>query len=360
MTMKKILGLWLVLGLIGNWACRPRDEVVPGQAVSESFFLRHAGADMPVVVEGNTASGVFIVVLHGGPGGNAMIYNTALTAFSDPLEADYAMVYWDQRSSGSAKGAYGLDRMEVAAYIEDLDRLMTLLRHRYGADSRFFLLGHSWGGMLSCGYLADSSRAAGIAGWINIAGAHSFPLIRQSAPPMLIATGEGQIAADQEAEAWQEIVDYCRELGSGGAVSLEETAQVNRYGYEAELLLTKAEVLGAGDIPLGDLWRFYFGTSHNLVTAFFNQLLTSAVMVPEVVETSFSEVLPGLNMPTLLIWGRYDHVVPLALGEEVHARLGTPEADKTLLVMEASGHSPMITEPAETQAAIRRFVATYR
>lgn len=346
--------------LLGLLACQPpEDTVVPGTAVSEAFYLRHAGADMPVVVEGNTASGTFIVMLHGGPGSNAMIYNDALTTFSDPLEAEFAMVYWDQRGSGNAKGVYGRDQATVAAYIEDLARLIDLLRHRYGAESRLFLMGHSWGGMLSAGYLADSTRAAGIAGWINIDGVHSFPRIAETAPAMLIATGEAQIAEDQEADSWQAIVDYCRDLGPA-PLALEEILQINRYGYEAEQLLTTAEVLGQGEVEIGDVLRFYFGSRHNFATAFFNQLMTAREMTPEVVETNFVEALPGIRVPALLIWGRYDHVVPLAVGEEAYNQLGTPAADKELRVMETSGHSPMVHEPVATQTAIREFVARYR
>lgn len=39
----------------------------------DHFFVKNAGAEMPVYVKGNIQSGTFILFLHGGPGGNASL-----------------------------------------------------------------------------------------------------------------------------------------------------------------------------------------------------------------------------------------------------------------------------------------------
>ena len=66
------------------------------------FFLRHKGADMPIWVRGNTQSNIFILHLHGGPGGSSI--DEGVEKVYLPLESDYAMVYWDQRGSGASQG----------------------------------------------------------------------------------------------------------------------------------------------------------------------------------------------------------------------------------------------------------------
>ena len=43
-------------------------------------------------------------------------------------------------------------------FIEDLEKLVQLLEHKY-PDYKRFMIGHSWGGQLSAGYLGrDGSR----------------------------------------------------------------------------------------------------------------------------------------------------------------------------------------------------------
>lgn len=61
--------------------------------------------------------------------------------------------------------------------------------------------------------------------------------------------------------------------------------------------------------------------------------------------------LARLTMPTLLIWGRHDRVVPLALGEALAERL--PNA--RLVVLEAVGHLPHI----EAAGAVNQLLADF-
>ena len=150
-------------------------EASIGTNVKDRFFLENEGATMPVLVEGNTASGVFVIVIHGGPGGDAMIYNTALTSFSDPMETRYAMVYWDQRGSGNASGNYDDDKLIMDQFVDDLDKLITVIEHRYGNELSIFLLGHSWGGALGSAYITTGDNQDRLNGWINVGGVHNFP-----------------------------------------------------------------------------------------------------------------------------------------------------------------------------------------
>lgn len=62
--------------------------------------------------------------------------------------------------------------------------------------------------------------------------------------------------------------------------------------------------------------------------------------------------LETLAAPSLLIWGRYDRIVPLAYGEALRDRL----ADAELVVLEECGHLPHLELPTETNAAIDQFL----
>lgn len=62
---------------------------------------------------------------------------------------------------------------------------------------------------------------------------------------------------------------------------------------------------------------------------------------------------PELNLPTLLLWGRQDPVVPLSVAE----RLDRALPRSRLVVLEACGHLPAEERPAESLRALRDFLA---
>lgn len=110
---------------------------------------------MPVSVRGNKSSGIFIVFLHGGPGGTAL-QKIGLPAF-DALEESYATVFWDQRGSGSSQGNSSDKLLTLGQFVEDLDKLIDLISYKYD-HPKIFLMGHSWGGCLGTAYLLDPVR----------------------------------------------------------------------------------------------------------------------------------------------------------------------------------------------------------
>jgi pimeloyl-ACP methyl ester carboxylesterase len=59
-----------------------------------------------------------------------------------------------------------------------------------------------------------------------------------------------------------------------------------------------------------------------------------------------------LDVPALLLWGRQDRVVPLAVGRRLAATL--PRAE--LVVLERCGHLPAEERPAESLAAVTAFL----
>jgi pimeloyl-ACP methyl ester carboxylesterase len=61
---------------------------------------------------------------------------------------------------------------------------------------------------------------------------------------------------------------------------------------------------------------------------------------------------PTLDVPSLLVWGRGDRVVPLAVGERLARDL--PRA--RLVILERCGHLPAEELPDESYAAVERFL----
>ncbi|MGA9521883.1 MAG: alpha/beta fold hydrolase [Myxococcaceae bacterium] len=72
--------------------------------------------------------------------------NPGRPAFNE-LEQRYAVVYWDQRGSGTSQGDVDPSTLSMEQFIEDTDRVLETLAMRYSPRS-IFLVGHSWGGSL--------------------------------------------------------------------------------------------------------------------------------------------------------------------------------------------------------------------
>lgn len=62
--------------------------------------------------------------------------------------------------------------------------------------------------------------------------------------------------------------------------------------------------------------------------------------------------LSSLRMPTLVVWGRQDELLPLAMGEKLHDGI----AGSKLVVFEQCGHVPQIEKPAEFNRALLEFL----
>jgi pimeloyl-ACP methyl ester carboxylesterase len=62
---------------------------------------------------------------------------------------------------------------------------------------------------------------------------------------------------------------------------------------------------------------------------------------------------PSINVPTLLIWGRHDAIVPLWVGEKLHQAI----PGSRLLVVDDAGHLPHEETPDQVRPSLREFLA---
>jgi pimeloyl-ACP methyl ester carboxylesterase len=76
------------------------------------------------------------------------------------------------------------------------------------------------------------------------------------------------------------------------------------------------------------------------------------VMVRTVRDLDLRDVLPGIAVPTLLLYGDRDVRSPVSVGEELHARIPSSR----LVVLPGVGHVSNLEAPERFNAEVRRFL----
>ena len=315
----------------------------------EHFFFRTDGADLSVEVNGNVGSKVFVVYLHGGPGGGSYAYN--LGFFSDEMEKDYAMVYVDQRGNGASQGEYDKEELTLAQNSKDIFHLCEFLREKYGDDISMFLAGHSWGGITSAHALITTDLQKDMKGWIEMNGAHDFDKLYIDAVKMFKVFGEEEIANGNNTDFWQTTLDRVNEIDTLNITSAD-SGFLNSTAFEAEGKFDFIESETAGSLP------YLLGAPGLSLASYMSNLFGNPILNEDSGKNSLTERLNEIEIPSLFLWGKYDFVVPPSLGLDAFDRVGTSE--KEIIIYESSGHSPMSNEPEAFTADVKMFIEKYK
>jgi pimeloyl-ACP methyl ester carboxylesterase len=78
----------------------------------------------------------------------------------------------------------------------------------------------------------------------------------------------------------------------------------------------------------------------------------------QIIPDNIDEIIgtyPRIKVPTLIIWGREDKIIPLENGVRLHHAISTSQ----LVVIERCGHDPPDERPEEVEAAIVKFLANH-
>jgi pimeloyl-ACP methyl ester carboxylesterase len=330
----------LLLFLIGAASCQ--DEALPlGGMVNDLFFLRNEGQDMPVRVSGNVDSGKMLLIIHGGPGGNGLEYRDEFVRST--VEKQVALVYWDQRYAGNSQGHGGSINIEVFA--DDIKKITLLLKHRYGQDQKIYLFAHSWGGFLAPYFLLQGNNQHLVEAWIQIGGAHNYELNDLLTKEMLLNYGHQELSANRNTEFWSEVVDWCT---NNSHLGLENSAQLNAFAHDAETMF---------DFILESDLAFATPNNSSVAANMLNERMSGRLQIDQqAFAVPNSDNLNQIRLPTLLLWGKYDFVCPPELAEDIEANSGS--ADVSKVILERSGHSPMVNEPLIFWSQVLNWVKT--
>jgi pimeloyl-ACP methyl ester carboxylesterase len=346
--MKRI---FLLITILITLASCQKEKITIGIHVSETFYVDNTGASMRVLVEGNTASQVFLIFVHGGPGTSSYGYHTDY--ISQNIEDKYACVYWDQRDAGASQGNSNGASLNLTQMTEDLKKVIQVLKKRYGQNSGVFILGHSFGGLLTASFMTTADYQSMVKGWIFLDGSHNYPLNDTVTRQMLLTVGLQQIALNKNIEKWNPIIDYCNT--HTGNFTLEESDQFGTYAYDAETYFDEVKKL-----DFMELIKEYALKDHLPITsALINSIYSSnAAFIKDLAKTEFTSSLYKVVTPTLLLFGQYDFICPKELGEDVYNHISTTE--KRIAISPISGHNMYIQDASFFCNEVNTFIEQYK
>lgn len=312
----------------------------------DHFFVRNAGAEMPVYVKGNIQSGTFILFLHGGPGGNASL--PSFMPVSKELENDYAFAYWDQRGSGLSMGNPDASTFTVEQFVDDLDLVVETIKRRY-QNPRIVFYGISWGGALGSAYLSTQNYQEKIDGFICMDSGHNLVEGLPKSVVFVKEYAQQQIDQGIDVAYWTEARDWCAKVP-------DMTVKENYFKYDGYLTNTNAYRKDPNQEVQGpEVGAFGTMNSYLSLSLFFN----GQYLVPNfnILELNLSDVMAKIITPTMVIWGRHDGVNTIEMGYDAFNSIGGPDfQDKELVILENSAHEGYIEEQELFIHTFRRFV----
>lgn len=304
------------------------DPVTQG-IVNDDAFIKQKNQSLFLKVAGNIGSRKLVLIVHGGPGGNSLDYRDSM--IKAVLEPNVAVGYWDQRFGGNSQGNAGASGL--ADYREDLLTVVKFLRTKYGEDLKIYLMGHSWGGFLTPYFLGHENNQQLVSGWIQVDGAHNYPLNDSLTEDMLTKRAAIEIAANRNVSHWKEVLDYCNAHNFSDDYSV--SAQLNQYAHTGETLMDSV-FLPAGGYSKEASSSYRNNKYNGVVSGFLGVDQPTYEVNPD-------QYLGAIQVPALFMWGQFDFVCPPSLCDDIRSKVGS--TDKSVQYFTHSGHSPMVNEP---------------
>lgn len=303
--------------------------------LNETIFVRHKNADMPAYIYGNGSEKVFLIILHGGPGGHGLQYR--LNTIKSDIEKNNAVVYFDQRGSGNSQGSYSEDEISIDIMAEDVLALAKVLKAKFGRDAKLFLMGHSWGGTLGPAALIKNQED--FRGWINVDGAHDPKGFYQLYRTELKKMADTQIVLGNSVNFWQGVNNLIQEVSSD--YNTDDFFRLNKTALAGEERMAEDHFINNGETNFGSN-----NPQLNPITVKWNSNgMTNLLAYKKGLwrDVSYTNRLPEITIPSLVIFGKHDIVVPAIYAQEAFDHLGSK--DKEIFIFENSAHNPMSSEP---------------
>ena len=349
----------LMIGLLSN--CKSPELSLPNDFVDESFWVKVDKAHLYTSARGNASDdGVIIIHVHGGPaeGAHGFYFNRPLSYKA--MEEEGIVVYYDQRGLGLSTGNFSKDSYTVEQSVKDLDMVVDVARHKFGLEKPVFLFGRSWGGTLTLRYLLNTNLQQKITGWICSNGATDLPLIKFASKELLIEVANEQIGMGNSVGKWEELKSFATNFNPVNA-SNDAFSDLTIKAVEGMEQLKSDGLIVENNtntwLSDGEINKH---TAYSYTEIFWNDIqgIPDEIYIP-LLDISVADQVHRIELPTLIVWGEYDLLVPKQLGVTLFEAISTPVEDKYFHVYENIGHNSM-TAPHRYTNHFKTFVNQYK
>ncbi len=302
--------VWLIIGffsLVMIWSCTP-GEIPVSEGTAD---INGSEIYYKIIGEGQP-----LFIVHGGP----VLDHSYFLPHLENLARDYQLIFYDQRATGRSSVEVDSSKMNLEAFVEDID----LLREKLGFD-KINLLGHSWGGLLAMAYgtehsdkldhlILSNSMAPNVQDWQR----ESAAVARQQTP--------------EDEKERQGILDSLR------------TYPGQRLELIEKLLMTSFKPQMFDRSNLQKL-KLYIPEDYDQRRGAYRWL------GPDMNTFNYDLGLANISCPTLIIYGETEPAITVYSDKMLEL---IPNAQ--LSVIEEAGHFPFIEEPKAFRKIVTRFL----
>ncbi|WP_026381759.1 alpha/beta fold hydrolase [Afifella pfennigii] len=307
-----------------------------GARVHDEYRINVDGARLYLLVRGPTCDAPLLLWLHGGPGAAE---RPLFRLYNSGLEDDFLVAYLDQRGAGrSWDPDADPETLTIHRHLADVEQVVAALNGTYPGRP-VLLVGHSWGAAL--GILFSATYPSDIAAVIAV-----NPLIDLQASQ---AAQSVFVAEQARRHGHTSILTQVQEIGAppfSGSEALALQALVGSYGGEFH---NRPSFLGA---TLNGLFRGFESPAGIVRIIRANQASLDA-MADDLAELNLRQSVQRLNVPLVLMLGRYDHILPPSLAEAFAAEIEVPSG--RIIWFEDSAHNIPFEQPDAFVDAVARF-----
>ncbi len=264
-----------------------------------------------------------ILLIPGGPGNS----HTYFHPWFSELAKDYKVIYFDAYGRGKSDRAKSSDQYSFKEDVDDIEGL----RKALGLD-RWDILGHSYGGLVAQQYALDYPNS--VNKLILISTFYSGEMWQEN------DNSSNHEIRNQYPEVWEKVMKL-RNIGEPSS----SREHINTYSVPSGLLY------------FYDASNAYKVRSDSLImnTDVYYQIAgkdADFLISGDIGPLDFREKLKNLNMPILILEGRFDRIsIPRF---SIKYKDYAPQAE--FVMFEKSGHEPFVEEPEKTFKVITDFL----
>ena len=249
------------------------------------------------------------------------------------------------------------ESLTISSFNKDLNLLIRTLGKRYGEDINVFIMGHSFGGLLSASYLATKNYQEKIKGWINVSGDFDVTKSNIDIVDRIIFFADKFIDVGENITDWQSIREEVGEIDiTVYPLVYSDEKKLTKINQRMEPLLQKYK--NDPKYRQSEFNSLFMSPAPSALTLVGN-LATSYKSINKDLENyKLVNELPKITVPSLFCYGKYDFGNSPNVGLKVYNNVSS--MSKELIIYEHSSHEAMLTEPDAFNSDIIKFIETHK